>query len=131
MNYLADTHVLLWSFLDPDQLSANIVQLLVNESNAVYYSPINLWEIAIKYGLKKLNLQGITPEEFYEKVDNSFYICKEISNADIIASYRLPRYHKDPFDRFLAWEAIRNGFILISVDETMQLYQKEGLKIVY
>ena len=131
MRYLVDTHVLLWSFINPARLSFSISQLLKNKNNVIYYSPINLWEISIKYGLKKINLKGITPEAFYDEVNNSFYICKKINNADLITSYKLPIYHKDPFDRFLIWEAIKNDFILMSVDKRMDLYKKEGLKVVH
>ena len=131
MKYLADTHILLWSFIDPEQLSSTISQLLIDENNIIYYSPINLWEISIKYGLKKLNLKGITPENFYKEIEYSFYVCKEMNKDDLITSYQLPVYHKDPFDRLLIWEAIRNDFILMSVDKNMKLYQKEGLKIIY
>ena len=49
----------------------------------------------------------------------------------MITNYKLPIYHKDPFDRFLIWEAIRNNFILGSVDKSMELYKKEGLKVVF
>ena len=131
MKYLVDTHILLWSFIDPEQLSSNVLQSLMNENNIIYYSPINLWEISIKYGLKKLDLKGITPEDFLKEIDNSFYVCKKINNNDIISSFKLPIHHKDPFDRFLIWEAIRNDYILLSVDKNMELYKKEGLKIQY
>jgi PIN domain nuclease of toxin-antitoxin system len=131
MKYLVDTQVLLWSFIDPEQLSSTISHILIDENNFIYYSPINLWEISIKYGLKKLDLKGITPQNFYKEIDNSFYICKEMNNDDLITSYKLPIYHKDPFDRFLIWEAIRNDFTLISVDKNMELYKKEGLKVIF
>ena len=130
MKYLVDTQILLWSFIDPEQLSPAVSQILIDENNIIYYSPINLWEISIKYGLKKLDLKGITPQDFYEEIDNSFYICKEMNNDDLITSYKLPIYHKDPFDRFLIWEAIRNDFILMSVDKKINLYKKEGLKVI-
>jgi len=130
MKYLVDTQILLWSFIDPEQLSPAVSQILIDENNIIYYSPINLWEISIKYGLKKLDLKGITPQDFYEEIDNSFYICKEMNNDDLITSYKLPMYHKDPFDRFLIWEAIRNDFIFMSVDKNIELYKKEGLKVV-
>jgi PIN domain nuclease of toxin-antitoxin system len=90
-----------------------------------------LWEISIKYGLKKLHLDNLTPEEFFEELENSYYICKEIGNVDIITNYKLPVYHKDPFDRFLIWESIRNDFLLLSVDETLIRYKKDGLKILF
>ena len=131
MNYLVDTHILLWSFIDPGKLTRNIKAILLNEDNDIYYSPINLWEISIKYGLKKLNLSGLTPEEFYEEVENSYYLCKRIDNANIITNYKLPIYHRDPFDRFLIWESIRDNFILLSVDDTLIQYKRDGLKIVF
>jgi PIN domain nuclease of toxin-antitoxin system len=72
MNYLADTHVLLWSFVEPGRLTENIRRILLDEDNNIHYSPINLWEISIKYGLKKLRLENLTPEEFFEELENSY-----------------------------------------------------------
>jgi len=106
-------------------------KILCYLKNAIYYSPINFLEISIKHSLKKLDLKGITPEDFYIEIDNSFFICKEISNEDLITSYKLPKYHKDPFDRFLIWEAIRNDFVFLSVDKKMELYIKKGLKVIF
>jgi PIN domain nuclease of toxin-antitoxin system len=131
VNYLVDTHILLWSFLDTQKLSEKIKSTLLDENNYIYYSPINLWEISIKYGLKKLLLNGGTPEDFFEELSNSYYLCKNIDAVDLITNYKLPMRHRDPFDRFLIWEAIRNDFILMSADETMELYKKEGLRVVY
>jgi PIN domain nuclease of toxin-antitoxin system len=111
---LLDTHVLLWSFFEAKRLSENVKTILLDEENEIYYSPINLWEISIKYSLKKLDLKGLTPEEFYEELDTSYYVCKNIDNNDIISNYHLPFIHKDPFDRFLIWEALQNDFILLT-----------------
>jgi PIN domain nuclease of toxin-antitoxin system len=130
MKYLLDTHILLRSFFEPEKLSENTRAILLDDDNDIYYSPVNLWEISIKYGLRKLSIEGLTPEEFYGELENSYYICKGIENLTLITNYRLPVYHKDPFDRLLIWEAIRNNFILISVDETLTQYRKEGLKII-
>jgi PIN domain nuclease of toxin-antitoxin system len=40
-------------------------------------------------------------------------------------------YHKDPFDRMLIWQAIKNDFILISNDINIPAYRTEGLKLVW
>jgi len=130
MNYLVDTHILLWSFLETDKLSKKIKSILLDNDNEIYYSPISLWEISIKYGLKKLSLNGGTPDDFFAELNNSFYRCKTIDTTDLITNYKLSIRHKDPFDRFLIWEAIRNDFVLISVDKNMELYKKEGLRII-
>ena len=131
MKYLVDTHILLWSFIEPEQLSKNVSQILLDENNDIYYSQINLWEISIKYALKKLDLKGIIPDDFFEELSESYFLCKQIENIDLITNYKLPIYHKDPFDRFLIWEAIQNDFVLVSIDKKMELYKKEGLKVIY
>lgn len=131
MNYLVDTHILLWSFLETGKLSKETKSILLNKNNEIYYSPISLWEISIKYGLKKLFLNGGTPDDFFKELQDSYYHCKTINAADLISNYKLPIYHGDPFDRFLIWEAIRNDFTLISADKNMALYIKSGLKIIY
>jgi PIN domain nuclease of toxin-antitoxin system len=128
MKYLVDTHILLWSFIEPEKLSENVKVILLDEDNEIYYSPINLWEISIKYSLKKLDLKGITPEEFYEELRNSYYACKKTENNNIITNYHLPFLHKDPFDRFLIWEAMQSDFVFITVDELIEEYKSIGLK---
>ncbi|GHT89378.1 hypothetical protein FACS1894137_18500 [Spirochaetia bacterium] len=54
-----------------------------------------------------------------------------MDNNDIVSNYHLPLLHKDPFDRFLIWEAIQNDFIFITVDGSIiEEYKNLGLKIV-
>jgi PIN domain nuclease of toxin-antitoxin system len=124
------THILLWSFLETEKLSEEIKSVLLDTNNEIFYSPVSLWEISIKYGLKKLSLNGGTPDDFLIELQNSYYQCKTPDSVDFITNYKLPIFHKDPFGRFLIWEAIRNNFILISSDEIMELYKKEGLKFI-
>ena len=131
MNYLVDTHILLWSFIDTGKIPEKIKSILLDKNNLIYYIPISLWEISIKYGLKKLSLNGGTPDDFFDELNNSYYHCKAIDNIDLITNYKLSPNHKDPFDRFLVWEAIKNDFTLLSVDKNMELYKKEGLRLIY
>jgi PIN domain nuclease of toxin-antitoxin system len=53
-------------------------------------------------------------------------------NADDAASfYHLPRMsHRDPFDRMIIWQAIREKMILISKYSKIPVYQKFGLSIL-
>jgi len=89
-----------------------------------------LWEISIKYSIGKLCLKGITPEELYTEIENSFLLCKVLENQDLISSYRLPREHKDPFDRMIIWQAISGEMTLLSVDGKMNNYVDYGLKLL-
>jgi PIN domain nuclease of toxin-antitoxin system len=101
---------------------------LLDENNSIFYSQYSLWEISLKYSLKKLQLLDKTPEEFYRVLDDSFFICKPIDNLELITFYKLPIEHKDPFDRAIIWQAIVNDLILISVDDKLDSYKKHGLK---
>lgn len=46
MNYLLDTHALLWYLFDDEHLSETAREIITNET--CYYSKVSLWEIAIK-----------------------------------------------------------------------------------
>lgn len=129
MKLLIDTHYLLWMFMDTAKISDKIKEALTSADNEIYYSQASLWEISIKYSIGKLFLNGITPEELYREVENSFLICKMLENKVLISSYHLPREHKDPFDRIIIWQAILGEMTLLSVDEKMDKYVAYGLKL--
>ena len=74
MNFLVDTHILIWSFIQPEKLTAETKEILLNQQNDIYYSQISLWEISVKYSIGKLVLKGMNPVQFYEEVDNSFFL---------------------------------------------------------
>ncbi|MCM1090810.1 MAG: type II toxin-antitoxin system VapC family toxin [Butyrivibrio sp.] len=129
MKLLIDTHYLLWMFMDTAKISGKVKTALTSADNEVYYSQASLWEISIKYSIGKLFLNGITPEELYTEIENSFLICKMLKNQDLISSYHLPREHKDPFDRMIIWQAIAGKMTLLSVDAKMNRYVESGLKL--
>jgi len=131
MTYLADTHILIWTLNHPTKISRATKACLDDRREACFYSPVSLWEIAIKYGLGKIDLLGHTPEEFLEELDRSFFECLPLDNAMIAASHRLPRLHGDPFDRLLIWQAISSGCTLLSVDAATDQYLPYGLTLVH
>jgi len=128
MKYLVDTHVLIWAFTDPDLLPPRFRDILLDEGNEIFYSQFSLWEISLKYSLGKLSLEGRTPEQFYLELEASFFTCHPASNEELISFHKLPREHKDPFDRFLIWQCIVNGYAFLSVDADVPRYHKYGLK---
>lgn len=122
MKYLLDIHFLLWLFIEPDQISTSVQTILLDKHNQIFYSPISLWEINIKHSLNKLDLKGITPEEFYQEIEKSFALYLPLDNQIISTNYHLPGYHKDPFDRLLIWQSICENLIFISEDGNNPLY---------
>ena len=47
MKYLLDTHIWLWSLLEPDRIGSVAEAILQDDDNELYISPITLWEIMI------------------------------------------------------------------------------------
>ncbi len=131
MKYLIDTHIFLWSLFSPQKIFKVARQILMESENRIFVSTITFWEISLKYSLKKLKLEGITPNELPESAMTMNYEILSLKAEDAASFYRLPRIsHKDPFDRMIIWQAIREKMVLISKDSKMSAYEKYGLNIL-
>ncbi|MDR2974458.1 MAG: type II toxin-antitoxin system VapC family toxin [Propionibacteriaceae bacterium] len=131
MRYLADTHILLWAFEGGAKISGSVSQALRDRSSEVFFSPVSLWEIAIKYQTGKLVIHGVTPEEFLAELEDSFFEPLPLDNQVIASSYQVPRLHGDPFDRLLMWQAIKHDCTLLSADPATDQYASHGLRVVH
>ena len=68
MQYLLDTHVIIWlTGIDDWKLSYKSKELILSGLNELAISIISLWEIALKINKGKLDL-GISLEELIEKM---------------------------------------------------------------
>ena len=56
MNYLIDTHILIWFIEGNDKLSLQAQALITNPANDIYISQASLWEMTIKISIGKLSL---------------------------------------------------------------------------
>ncbi|MFA4924929.1 MAG: type II toxin-antitoxin system VapC family toxin [Ignavibacteriaceae bacterium] len=121
MNYLLDTHVLIWYLEGDKKLSEESISLIDNADNKVYVSIVGLWEIAIKISLGKLKI-SIPFDELKEILDKSSFDILDLNFDDLINLQKLAFHHSDPFDRLLIAQAISNNFILISHDEIFRKY---------
>ncbi len=57
MNFLLDTHVLLWMLSNSKSISQNVLSVLKDMNNNLWVSTISLWEIALKSSLGKLKME--------------------------------------------------------------------------
>jgi PIN domain nuclease of toxin-antitoxin system len=132
LNYLVDTHYFIWSLLDTGKMGAKAREALADSLTIKYVSKITLWEISLKYSLGKLQLKGLIPEKLVDIGTEAGYEILDVSAEDVISYYKFPLHksHRDPFDRLLIWQCIRNDLVLISADERVKDYSKHGLKLV-
>ena len=127
---LVDTRVLLWALNDPARLPAGIAAVLADSDVDVFFSPVSLWEVAIKQSLGKIDLAGHSPEELLAVTLRSGFVPFEITAQICASSHRLPQRHQDPVDRLIVWQAIQSGMPLLSADRALEAYAEDGLQLV-
>ena len=132
MTYLLDTHTLIWALTDFEKLSVNAQNILENRSNSVVVSTLSFWEMSIKRSIRKLDLDGASPEDFVVATIKSNFEILPLS-VDVCASFHKlsATHHKDPFDRMLIWQSIRNELTLVTDDKNIRKYAGDGLQVVW
>ena len=122
MKLLLDTHVFLWSVLEPELLSAEARSALEDAKNEVYVSATSAWEIAIKQSLGKLTLDR--PAELWlpEAIEKTGFEAIDVSVTSALRVRALPWHHRDPFDRLLVAQALTEGLTLVTRDAQLTAY---------
>jgi PIN domain nuclease of toxin-antitoxin system len=132
MKYILDTHAFLFAAFDPLKLGSQARKVLVEEEHDIYISAVSFWEISLKYSIGRLDLHNARPEDLPSVAREMGFSILSI-NDEIAASFHLLPLsaHKDPFDRMLAWQAIRLSMILITKDTSLAVYIHAGLKSIW
>ena len=121
MKYLIDTHVLLWALEDSGKISEKVKGILLDSQNEICLSMASLWEISIKVGLGKLELNQ-SLDSFLDIVESGAFTIFGLETNYCKEQGRLPHIHKDPFDRILIATAICEKSILITADDNIKRY---------
>ena len=122
MKILLDTCTALWLAADAPELSERAKALFSARGNEVYLSAVSTWEISLKYALGKLPLPS-TPDLFVPELRRlgrmeSLPLIEEAT----LQLFRLPKLHRDPFDRMLICQAIAGGMTLLTPDDDIRRY---------
>jgi PIN domain nuclease of toxin-antitoxin system len=120
MKYLLDTHIWLWSLLEPEKLNKAMREVLENPANEFFISPITVWEILILSEKNRLDLKPSAVEWIFKAIEKSQVKEAKLSHAVAIKSRLLDVAHQDPADRFIAATAWEYDFILMTVDEKLK-----------
>lgn len=134
MKFLLDTHLLLWAGLTTSntldkQLTDKARALIMDEANALYFSPASVWEVAIKNALGKADFH-IDPHVFRRALLDNGYIELPITSEHTAGITNLPDYHKDPFDRLLIAQATVEGITLLTNDKMLSAYTANPVQFV-
>jgi len=132
MSFLLDAHTFLWALAAPSQLSDKVRDILEDAKNEVFVSAVTFWEISLKFGLDKLELNGASPNDLPRLALDAGFGLLALMPEEAAAYHSLEAtWHKDPFDRMLMQQAINHKLTLLSKDRNIARYQSPDLKVVW
>ena len=98
-----------------------IENILDNPRNIKIVSIISLWEIVIKFCVKRLSL-NLDYDQLVEVIKKKKFKLLPIKDAHLRENLLLPMLHGDPFDRLLIAQSRVEKISFISSDRNIKLY---------
>jgi PIN domain nuclease of toxin-antitoxin system len=121
MNYLLDTHTLIWFIIDDPILPLLVKRQIEDTDNKCFCSVASIWEIGIKHSIGKLDLK-FNLVEIIKITESSLIELLPIDTSHIVENSNLPLHHRDPFDRLLIAQAQVENLTIITKDTLFSTY---------
>ena len=119
MRLLLDTHIWLWSALEPDRLSSRVSRTLGDPEHELWLSPISVWETLVLARKRRVMLKP-SPEQWVRRAITELPIREAPLNHEIaIRSEGIKVGHDDPADRFLVATALVHELTLVTADRRL------------
>jgi PIN domain nuclease of toxin-antitoxin system len=123
MKLLLDTHVVLWSVLQPEEISDAAMTAMSELDNDVYISAVSAFEISTKYSVGKLKLPAPPKLWLMPEVDRIGELAwLAVTERHALRAGNLPLHHRDPFDRLLIAQALDEDMTLVTRDRHLGGY---------
>ncbi|MFZ2727538.1 MAG: type II toxin-antitoxin system VapC family toxin [Methylococcaceae bacterium] len=127
MNYLLDTHALIWALENDDKLSITARHIIEDENNTIFVSMASIWEMAIKISLGKLKLSQ-SLENIMLSLQQHDVLLLSIQAKHILKLLDLPFEHNDPFDRLMIAQCLQEDIAFVSNEA---LFLRYGVKRIW
>lgn len=119
MKILLDTHIWIWSHLEPDRIGKRLSQALLAPSNQLWLSPISVWECLVLAEKKRLSFDCDTRDWIAQALEQAPMHQAPLNHEVALASRTIDLDHEDPADRFLAATAQVYDLFLATADQRM------------
>jgi PIN domain nuclease of toxin-antitoxin system len=122
MKLLIDTCTFIWLVADVEKLSSRAVSALRDPESDGYLSSASAWEIGVKYAAGRLRLSD-PPERYVpDHRERHEIVPLSLDEESMLRSTRLPRLHRDPFDRMLVAQALTHDLAIVTPDPLIAQY---------
>ena len=122
MEFLLDTCTFLWVINDPVRLSDKVSRICSDINNKIYLSSVSCWEIALKQSLGKLDLEDNLNSFIPQQRINHAIDSLDLDEKSSLYLNKIPKIHRDPFDRMLVCQAICHDLSIITPDKLIGDY---------
>ena len=119
MKLLLDTHIWIWSVLEPARLSRRVAHAVDDSQNELWLSPVSVWELLMltRKGRVQLNDDPIT---WSRRTIEQLQIREAPLTFEVaLETPSLGLAHSDPSDRFIAASAKVFDLTLVTADEKL------------
>ena len=123
MKLLVDTHLLVW-WVAGRRLPREAAALIADPGNEVFASAASIWELAIKSGLGRID---VDPGELLRSLETGGFASLPVTNRHALAVATLPAIHGDPFDRLLIAQAQVERLPILTADPHIARYDVETI----
>jgi PIN domain nuclease of toxin-antitoxin system len=117
MDYLLDTHTLIWAANENSRLSKLAASLIADTANTLLVCATSAWEIAVKVRIGKLPEAILLEKDFEAILKHAGYRLLPITASVALRAGRMQQEHKDPFDRMIAAQALSLDVQVLSADK--------------
>jgi len=128
MKLLLDTHIWIWSVLEPSKLTSEVAGELAQPENSLFLSAVSIWELSLLTERKRVAL-NLDFGQWCKKSVQDMSLQEAPFTWDVAAELPFTRFlHRDPGDRFLVATAKVFDLTLVTADE--RLIEAPGLKVL-
>jgi PIN domain nuclease of toxin-antitoxin system len=121
---LLDTHIWIWSHVEPERLSPPVIAALEDPDNELWLSPISVWEFLLLVDRERIVLRD-DPDEWLETAWSRSPMHDAALTREVARRSRTIKLaHQDPADRFIAATAAVYDLTLVTDD--VQLLKGRG-----
>ncbi len=119
MKLLLDTHIWIWSVLEPKRLSKRVAGALSSSANEVWISPVSTWEILALSAKGRITLLPGAHEWIAASMNRASFREAPLTHEVVMNMETIELVHRDPADWFLAATAKSFGLTLVTSDANL------------
>jgi PIN domain nuclease of toxin-antitoxin system len=130
MRLLLDTHIWIWSVIEPQRLKKSVARTLSDEKNELWLSPISIWELSMLVEKKRIELDDDVDAWTLRALAQSSFREAPLTNEVALEVSRLRFSHRDPADHFIAASAKVFDLTLVTADPRLLKLRSQGLAVL-